>query len=341
MAELPEPETTPAPDLPDVCVLEHSAFHYFADVLFRRDETNETPVMVIPLGERIAAVPLRALQRELGIADDSPDGRMLGLIAQSLDFVAGVQIGDPLPTEVLDGRASWTPGAIHRGVAAARLRLQLAAWLRPEAAGGTTADIDTVRRLDEDPAMRQHINDAMEQAARDLGLTERGDVVGLLETLADELSYIEALREGLLNRVRELVAEVERIARAGRIVHKRLEIITQVRRLSNTALRQIAKRFDELDAQSREVLTALRNIDSQRSLIRSSRDGLYRLSRAWEPILRGWEASGELSGPALWRLIDRTYHFLAPRYMPVQEWQAFVAGHRRARPQPLGSVMTW
>jgi histidinol dehydrogenase len=118
-------------------------------------------------------------------------------------------------------------------------------------------------------------------------------------------------------------------------------MITQVRRLGDTALRQIAKRFDELDAQSQEVLTALRNIDSQRNLIRSSRDGLYRLSRAWEPILQGWEASNELSGPALWQLIDRTYHFLAPRYMPVQEWQAFVAGQRRARPKPIGTVMTW
>jgi hypothetical protein len=297
--------------------------------------------MVMPLGERIATVPLRALQRELGIADDSPDGRMLGLIAQSLDFVAGVQLGDPLPTEVLDGRASWTPGAIHRGVAAARLRLQLAAWLRPEAAGATTADIDTIRRLDGDPAMRQHVNDAMEQAAHDLGLTQRSDVISLLETLAGELSYIEALREGLLNRVQELVAEVERISRTGRFVHKRLEMITQVSRLSNTALRQITKRFEDLDAQSQEVLTALRNVDSQRNLIRSSRDGLYRLSRAWEPILQGWEAAGDLSGPALWQLIDRTYHFLAPRYMPVQEWQAFVVGQRRPRPKPLGAVMTW
>ena len=82
--------------------------------MFRRAEADDTPVMVMSLGERTAAVPLRALQRELGIADDSPDGRMLGLIAQSLDFVAGLQIGDPLPAEVLDGRASWTPGATHR-----------------------------------------------------------------------------------------------------------------------------------------------------------------------------------------------------------------------------------
>ena len=338
---LPDSETTPAPGMPDVCTLEHRAFSHLTDVLFRRDEANETPVMVLPLGERLAAVPLRALQHELGIADDTPDGRMLGLIAQSLDFVTGLQIGDPLPTEVLDGRASWTPGVAHRNVAAARLRLQLAAWLRPEAVGGTTSDTDAVHRLDQDPAMRQHVNAALEQAARDLGLDDRAAVVGLLETLAEELSYIEALREGLLNRVRELVGEVERISRTRRIDQKRMEMITQVRRLSTAALEQITKRFDELDTHSHEVLTALRNIDSQRNLIRSNRDGLYRLSRAWEPILQDWEASRELTWAALWQLIDRTYRFLAPRYMPVQEWQAFVAGYRHTRPKPMGAIMTW
>jgi hypothetical protein len=337
----PESDTAPVADQPDVCALEHRAFRYLTDVMFRRDEANETPVMVLLLGERIAAVPLRALQRELGIADDSPDGRMLGLIAQSLDFVNGVQIGDPLPTEVLNGRASWSPGAQHRAVAAARLRLWLAAWLRPEAAGGPVSDADTVRRLDEDPAMRQHVNAAMEQVARELGLADRSEVLGLLETLAEELSYIEALREGLLNRVRALLNEVERISRAGRIDHKRLEMITQVRRLTTTAVKQISKRFEELDAQSQEVLTALRNIDSQRNLIRSSRDALYRQSRAWEPILQGWEGSGAMPWSALWQLVDRTYRFLAPRYMAVQEWQAFVAHQRRSRPKPLGNVMAW
>ena len=54
--------------------------------------------------------------------------------------------------------------------------------------------------------MRQHVNAALEQAARDLGLPTAAAVVDLLEQLAEELGYIEALREGLLNRVRDMVA---------------------------------------------------------------------------------------------------------------------------------------
>jgi hypothetical protein len=332
---------TEARQAPAICALEHRLFRTLAEVLFRRAEADETPVMVMSLGERTAAVPLRALQNELGIADDSRDGRMFGLIAQSLDFVTGLQIGDTLPAEVLDGRASWTPGATHRALAAARLRLQLAAWLRPEAAGGVMPDAVSVRRLDEDPAMRQHVNAAMEQAARDLGLADRSAVVGLLETLAEELSYIEALREGLLNRVGAMVGRVERIFRTGRFNQKRMEMLTQVRRLSAAALQQITARFDALDNLTREVVDALAHLDNQRNQIRSSRDWLYRLSRAWEPILQDWEDSGELEDAGLWQLIERTYRFLAPRYMAVQEWQAFVAGQRPGQRKPVGPVMTW
>ena len=325
----------------DICKLEHRVFRSLNDVLFRRAEGDNIPVIVMALGERIAVVPLRSLQRELGIADDSADGRMLALIARSLDYVTGLQLGDPLPTEVLDGRASWAPGASHRAVAGAKLRLQLTAWLRPEAAGVVMPDSGSVRRLDEDPAMRQHVNAAIDQAVQKLGLADRNEVMRLLETLADELSYIEALREGLLNRVRNMMAKIERFSRAGRVNQRRTEMLTQVRRLGTSALEQMSNCFTDIDAHSQEVLTALRNVESERSLIRTSRDWLYRLSRAWEPILQDWDEAEGLPHSEVWQLIERTYRFLAPRHMPVQEWQAYVADERRGRPKRIGVSMTW
>ena len=71
----------------DHCTLTHRVFTSFGDPLFRQAETDGTPVMVVKLGEKEAAIPLRSLQREFAIPDDSDDGRMLGLIAQSLDFI--------------------------------------------------------------------------------------------------------------------------------------------------------------------------------------------------------------------------------------------------------------
>ena len=71
-----------------------------------------------------------------------------------------------------------------------------------------------------------------------------------------------------------------------------IETLTQVRRL---APRRCADqpRFEELDAQTGEVMAALRNVDSQRAFIRSNRDWLYRSQRAWEPILGEWERQDE------------------------------------------------
>jgi hypothetical protein len=112
----------------DHCTLAHPVFTSFGEPLFRRSEADGAPVMVVKLGERDAAIPLRSLQREFAIPDDSDDGRMLGLIAQSLDFVTGLQIGDALPAEVLTGQASWEPDAVHLQIAQARLQWQLVAW---------------------------------------------------------------------------------------------------------------------------------------------------------------------------------------------------------------------
>ena len=51
-------------------------FTLFGEPLFRRAEPT-MPVMVVRLGDRDAAIPLRSLAREFSIADDSADGQML------------------------------------------------------------------------------------------------------------------------------------------------------------------------------------------------------------------------------------------------------------------------
>ena len=65
-----------------------------------------------------------------------------------------------------------------------------------------------------------------------------------------------------------------------------------MRRLNLVALRRIGGRFEELDAQTGEVMAALRNLESQRTFIRSNRDWLYRTLRAWQPLLLEWDGLG-------------------------------------------------
>ena len=288
-----------------LCSLKHQVFTTLKEPLFRRAETDGTPVMVVMLGEREAAIPLRSLQHEFAIADDSEDGKMLALIAQSLDFVAALRIGDGLPAEVLSGEASWQPEELHLRIANARLQWQLVMWLNSGTSGDVpTLDADSLVQIADDPARKQQVQQAFNKAAEALGLPSREAVIQLVEELAQELAYIEALRDRLLRRVKGMMEKLNRMAQGYRGDGSHLETLTQVRRLTATALKQISHRFDELDAQTGEVMAALRNADSQRTFIRSNRDWLYRyaaglastahrVGQRWHQLRRGHDAAAE------------------------------------------------
>jgi len=313
--------TSPETTQQDHCLLQHRVFSRFGDPLFRRAETDGTPVMVVLLGEREAALPLRALQREFGIPDEAEDGRMLALIAASLDFVTCLRIGDALPAEVLTGDASWEPSKQHLRLANARLQLQLVAWLRADTGEGRLAlDPQALLTAADDPALRQQVQEAFGRVAEELKLPTSEAVVPMMESLAQELAYVEALRERLLQPAQSMAAKLARMAQGWRGDATQLETLTHVRRLTGLALRQIGGRFEELDAQTAEVLSALRNLESQRTFIRSNRDWLYRTQRAWAPLLLEWEDVGPTFDGHARTALDHSYRFLAPRFMPVTEW---------------------
>lgn len=322
---------------PERCELVHPLFGALGEICFRRAETDSTPVLSMLLGERQAAVPLRALQNEFGIADESADGRMLGLIAGALDFVSLLRLGDPLPAEVRTGEASWRPDAVHFQLAAARVKLQLTAWLGEGAGADDATDPHMLISQAEDPAMRQRMQRAMSQAAATMGLESSERVLELVEELAGELAYVEALRDRLLRPVEALCVRLAQIGRR-RLDPAHMETITQVQRLAGIGLKGIAGRFEELDAQTGEVMAALQNVSRQREFIRKHRDWLFRSQRGWEPILAEWAAYDEEDAPEqLWALVGRTYQFLAPRFMPVTEWQSSF----RPSKELTKKVMTW
>lgn len=321
------------------CTLNHQVFSTLANPLFRRAEADGTPVMVVMLGEREAAIPLRSLQREFAIPDESDDGHMLALIAQSLDFVACLRIGDPLPAEVLSGEASWEPDELHLQIANARLQWQLVVWLNSGTGGDTpNLDADSLLQVADDPSRKQQVQQAFAKAAETLGLATREDVIRLVEEIARELAYIEALRDRLLRRVKSMADKLNHMAQAYRGDGSHLETLTQVRRLTTTALKQISHRFEELDAQTGEVMSTLRNADSQRTFIRSNRDWLYRSQRAWQTLLAEWDVAGIGFDEGMMLLLNRSYQFLAPRFMPVTEW---TANTRLATKQKPIRQMVW
>ncbi|MBS0559389.1 MAG: hypothetical protein JSR21_04980 [Proteobacteria bacterium] len=325
---------------PDCCRLRHKVFNSMGQVSFRRSASDGMPMLAMFLGEREVLVSLRSLQREFGIADESEDGRMLGKIVEALDFVNALQIGDRLPAEVLTGDASWEPDPVYARIAAARLRMQLVHWVN-----GRTSDAllelteETLQQIEDDPALRHQVQHGVGRAAEVLGLPDAEALLADLGDLARELGYIESLRDRLLRRVQRMAAKVERLDRVRRSDSARAETVTQIARLTAIALKQMAERFGDLDAQTTDVIAALRDSESLRTFIRSNRDWLYRSQRAWAPLLIEWDDVDTAQEEGLGGLLTRTYQFLAPRFMPVTEW--LMATRQRRKPVPKGQRMVW
>jgi hypothetical protein len=324
---------------PTTCALEHRMFALLHEPLFRRTDADATPVMVVHLGDKEAVMPLRAIQREFAIADESPDGRMLALIAEALDFVPALRLGDELPKEVLTGDASWEPEPQHIQRALTRLRLQLVTWLHgPNAEETVDFNTDDLANADDDPVLRQQIQEAFQRAAEDLGLPTKEAVIAQLEVLAGELAYIEALRDRLLEGVRSVVNHIQRLFRAAHSDASQRRLLERLRFLSQEALDRLSHRFEQQDAQTGEVMAMLRHLDSHRGFIRSNRDWFYRCHMAWEPILADWR--GEAAKPAadIRPLLVGTYRFLAPRFMPVTEW---LKTNKATKKADIGVKMAW
>lgn len=329
------PETAP-----DRCTLEHPLFNRLGEIVFRPAEADRTPSLVMPLGRGSAALPLRSLQSELRIMDASPDGRMLALIARSLDFVADLRIGDALPVEVLVGAASWQPSALHQKLAASRMKLQLISQLAGnEPTDWSKAEPRAVLAAASGPGMGMRLQAAYIEVAARLELADPAAAVALAETAAYELGFVEALRDRLLRRVLRLMERVRHLASSLANNLSGIELLSRVKRLTGIAIDKLNARFAELDRQTEVVVDTLRLLDTRREIIRQHRDWLYCSLRGWEPILAAWEAASFEWSDGIWPLLGRTYRFLAPRFMPMQEWQ--LANRVKLQDVATGARMVW
>ena len=321
---------------PLICQLDAPLLQGLRGPLFRRAADDGEPVLAVRMGEREAVVPLRGLQARLGIPDDSPDGRMLGTIADALQFVSEIRPGDKLPDEVLSGEASWKPEPVHHHIAASRIRGRLIQWLRAAGVPGSGELIATdFDRAVHDPALAERLNVAFSRIAAQLGLRDALDAVTLMESLAGELACIEALREQLLAPLRHMTRKIEIVSQGRRGDGKNTETLMHVGRLCRTGLGRIGARFNEVDRLTDDIVTALGGGPGQQLLIRANRDWLYRTFRVARPLLAEWNAAPAEIDDDFWNRLARTYRFLAPRFMVTQEWKSTgYAGTALQKPAP-------
>jgi hypothetical protein len=314
---------TGAPAIGDIgkrVVLEHGFFRCFEEPYFRlSDLRGGQPVFVCRIGADEMVLPFKGIAQECDIADASSDGRMLMAIGRALQFVKAIRPGDPLPPELFDSGVSWQVEPHHTALAHKRLASQLLEWMFDGDAGVSAAEL--ADRMETDRDAQAKLSAAFGEAAKQLGFGDGGreKVAGMIEALVADLAYIEALREKYLalERIQRSLAAIQSRYRKELSVYNLARTVAQ---LHAKAMREFGRIFAEVDAQTGEVVSALKNLGAQQRFIRTSRNRLHTRLMPWDDIIEQWDRVNVRRGDVVMSLLRDLYRFLAPRYMAIDEW---------------------
>ena len=277
-------------------------------------------VFYVPLGTTFGAVPLPTLRSTFEIAEGSHDDYLLGIIEASLRFVKVIRPGESIPPELLDGTASWQVTEDNRLLARNRVLIQLSSWVSGHEV--VINDAAQIEQILEDPGTKGRIEEAYIQLTDKLGMApeRKSEVEARLGKFAHELAYIEALRDRYA-AVRAIAERTDRLRSTYRLDRTFSAEIMQMQKLFRTPMSEFQAIFDQVDAQSGEVLALVRNLDKQIAYTRSQRDELHSRFMDWEDLLKQWvNVVIERSG-ANETLIKSTYRFLAQRYLKTNVWK--------------------
>ena len=316
-------ETTAADALPGddrsrTFAFQHKLFAvegcYFAPI------NNNTEVAFhLPLGDLKGSIALPVLRAELKLTDDSTDARLLDIVEKSLRYVKEIRPNDSIPHELLDGSASWSVEEKHRITAHNRLTVQLVSWLT----GGESVvvNVGQLEQLADDPTTKQRVQEAFIKIAERLGIgaARKHEVVSSIDTLARELSYVEALRD----RYATVQAIAERLNVLQNLYKRDASIrndIFRMQALIRTPIGNFDVVFAQVDAHTGEILSVLRNIPAQIKYIRDVRDELHHRLMLWDQIIESWSAVTVERSLEIEALLKETYRFLARNFALASDW---------------------
>ncbi|HTH96766.1 MAG TPA: hypothetical protein VL574_05070 [Stellaceae bacterium] len=277
------------------------------------------PAMIMRLGDIEAALTIKSLRQEFKL-DGTADDELLDKVIKGLAYVKIIRPNDSIPSEILDGSASWRIEDRHHDIAKGRLTVQISTWLSGEEQ--IISDEAALLQIAEDPAIKTRVQAAFTEIAARLGLPadKKQEVIDRIEILANELAYIEALRDrfSALRALRKKVADFHHLYRRDRSFD---EEISRIENLMRRPFGEIETIFDQVDAQSGEIISMLRNIQSQIDFIRMSRDELHGKMMLWDDLLPEWEkikVERSLENEAVMRGL---YRFLARHFNIEKAWQ--------------------
>jgi len=301
----------------------HFVFHHKlftrTGAVFKLSASKE-PMLEVSLGENKAQIPLKAAMAEFAMEDEGQaDTEMIGKVIRGLQYVRLIRPGDSIPNELLDGSASWSVEDRHILIARGRVTMQLVSWIN----GVETVifDLAQLEQIVSDPLTRNRVNLAVTSICAKLGIAadKRQTVLDHVDQLANELSYVEALRDyaGGMNRLTDKVNQFLRLYAGD---HTFSEDLQRIKTLLKKPVSQIEQYFMQADAQTAEILTALRNFDATVDFIRHIRDEIHFTLLNWEEYFQTGDALiVERSRPNEVKL-RQIYGFLARNFPESKEW---------------------
>ncbi len=314
-AVLPEPKKAAKPTS---FAFEHAVFSV-KEAYFSLSGTTGEPVYNVPLGDVQASLPLDTLAGSFGVQTDSADARLLEVVKKSLRFVKEIRPGDSVPTEILDGTASWKVEPHHREMARARLTVQLVSWMSGKQIDSVdAAELESIASM---PETKKKVQEAFEALAEKLGLgrDNKQEVVNKIEDLAREMSYIEALRERF-GKIQKLYNGFNMLTGVYKRERSILEDVKRVRILMKKPVADLAAVFEQIDGNTGEIFTTMRKFPSQIKYIRDMRDDIHHRFMRWDSLIDEWSDVSLERSVRLDRLTRVTYQFAARHFPLNTDW---------------------
>lgn len=272
------------------------------------------PVLQVDLGDARGAIPLRQVAGLFNIDPESPDGQLLGLVASSLRYVRFIRHGDRIPTEIIDGTASWHIDNRHRDMAL----LKLGGSILKAIMGGRPDSPLTM--LEEGEEAKRKVREKAAEIAALAGLPpeRKQEVMDHVDLLVNEMAFIEALRDyfkPVFDIGRKLRA-IQKQARGDRELDQQLR---RMQTLLKTPVTSLSNRFDEVEGATGEAVVALRQFEATLAMLRRHRDDLHAETLLWGDIPARWRDLNPDNPDAI-QDVNQLYRFLARNYLDAKVW---------------------
>jgi len=273
---------------------------------------EKQPMFAVDMGAGQGYVSLKDLRRTFHVAEGSHDDRLIEQAAAGLRHVPDIRPGDQIPNEILNGTASWTVARKHKQIARDRIQVQLLSWMggKPITYSGQE-ELKKIVGLEEN---KKALKDAFGRAAAALGY-EKGEtekVVDLIESLAREICYVEALRERSLE-LKKIQSNVEALSKIYTDIRGSADV-GRVKLLMTRGINETESVLNNVDAETADVMSALMSLEDVITAVRRARDDLHYILMEWDPIIDKWKDLEMVRSQEVDRALMATYKFLASRF---------------------------